>query len=87
VTEATKSTITWTTDEASKSKIYYGTTTPLDINASGTLSVTDDSAVTEHSVEVTGLSASTLYYFVVESSDALSNKAVSSESTFTTLAS
>ncbi len=77
---STSAVITWTTDEGADSKVLYSTsatdtpaTTPL-----------DSTLVTSHSVTVSGLTPSTLYYFSVRSADASGNAAVSSTQTFTT---
>jgi hypothetical protein len=63
-------TITWTTNEASDSKVDYGTD-------AGTLSSqeTDAALVTSHSVTLTGLAASTTYFFRATSTDGASNAA------------
>ncbi|MCK4734872.1 MAG: fibronectin type III domain-containing protein [Methanophagales archaeon] len=74
-------TITWTTDEDSDSLVKYGTT-------SGTYPYTkyDASDVTSHSIGLTGLAASTTYYFIVNSTDQSGNSNESIEHSFTTLA-
>ena len=61
-------TVTWTTDEAADSRVEYGT-------AAGSLtqSATDASAVTAHSVRLTGLTAGTTYFFQVRSADGAGN--------------
>ncbi|MDO8600762.1 MAG: fibronectin type III domain-containing protein [bacterium] len=76
-------TITWTTNESAKSKVYYGVASPL--NLASAASVSDATLVTAHSSALSGLSASTTYYFVVESQDASGNIATSSEHSFVTL--
>src|SRR5688572_22194561 len=55
-------TVRWRTDTATNSRVRYGTT-------QGSLTLTrDDSVVTtEHSVELTGLSANTRYFYAVGS--------------------
>jgi len=75
--------ITWTTDENATSKVYYATSTPV-VATSTTDFVAATAFVTSHSIELTGLMASTTYYFLVESTDASSNTAGSSEFSFTT---
>jgi len=80
-TTATGITITWTTDEESSSEVEYASENLP--SASSTI-VSDPSYVTEHSVSLTGLTASTTYYYIVESADASGNTATSSEDTFTT---
>lgn len=77
----TSATITWTTDEASDSQVEYGPTTSY--GSSTTLNNTD---VTTHSVNVSGLTAGTTYNFRVKSSDPAGNQATSTNGTFTTQA-
>lgn len=75
-------TITWTTNENSTSVVVYGTQS---LSATTTTQTVSDSAlVLAHSVGLTGLTASTTYYFRVESKDASNNLATSTEMTFTT---
>jgi subtilisin len=74
-------TVTWSTDEASDSQVDYGTAAGNYTASSG---VSQTSGVTSHSVSLSGLSASTTYYYVVRSKDAAGNTATSAESTFTT---
>ncbi len=82
---ATGATITWTTDEPGNSLVRYGTAAPPSNTASAS------SLVTGHSVTLSGLSASTNYYFEVQSTDASGNTAVDNNSgayySFTTSAS
>ncbi len=56
-------TVTWQTDKASDSKVDYGTS-----SSSLSSSVSDSSAVTSHSVQLTGLNPNATYYFRVTSS-------------------
>ena len=80
-------TIGWKTDEASDSEVFYSTTTPVEVDSDSTASVSSDSMVTEHSLQISGLNASTKYYFVIESRDGEDNVGSSAESSFTTNAS
>jgi len=80
-TTATTATITWTTDEVASTKVNfglsssYGTSTPE----------TDTSTrVTGHSASITGLVACTRYNYQVQSTDASTNTATSTDATFTT---
>lgn len=75
---SSSATIAWTTDEASTSKIYYGTTTAYGVSAGSS------SPTTNHSVSLTGLQPSTTYHYRVESIDAAGNIATSSDFSFTT---
>jgi hypothetical protein len=68
-------TITWTTDENANSVVAYGTT-----SAYGATS-TSLTFKKNHSITLTGLSASTLYNFQVRSADLAGNLVVSSNVT------
>lgn len=81
---STTATISWLTNESSTSKVYYSLVTPLDITSTSTLSQSNSALVTNHSLGLTGLSASTTYYFAVESIDSSNNKATSGQQPFTT---
>jgi hypothetical protein len=77
----TSATITWTTNEASTSRVDYGTTaTALTSSASAA------GLATSHSVVLSGLTAGTQYFFKVTSVDAAGNTstAPASASAFTT---
>jgi hypothetical protein len=64
-------TITWsTTNEASDSRVDYGTSP-----SSLTLDVTNAALVTSHSIVLSGLAPNTTYYYRVTSRDAASNPA------------
>ncbi len=76
----TSATITWHTDESSDSLVEYGTTTSYGSTAS------NPSLVLNHSIGLSGLSASTLYHYRVTSTDAANNTATSGDFTFSTLA-
>ncbi|MFZ5468750.1 MAG: S8 family peptidase [Myxococcota bacterium] len=76
-----RATITWTTDEPATSRVEYGLTT-----AYGNATPLDANLVTSHSVELTGLAASTPYHFRVLSADGSTNLATSGDSSFTTSA-
>jgi len=75
-------TISWTTNTLSTSKIYYSTSTP--VNLATALTASNSSLVTSHSLGLTGLATSTNYFFIVESVDAISNASRSSQFSFLT---
>lgn len=75
---ATTATISWTTDEMSDSVVHFGLT------ASYGSSVSSSNLVTNHVLNLTGLTANTGYHFQVESSDASNNTATSADNTFLT---
>ena len=76
------STITWVTNENATSKVYFGTTSPVDLATAQ--SVSDGSLVSTHSITLTGLNATTTYFFVVSSTDASNNVATSGTMSFVT---
>ena len=79
----TEATITWDTDEDADSTLWYGTTTPIVLEEA--LFNSDATLTVNHSLSIFGLTASTTYYYIVISSDLLSNTASSTEQTFVTL--
>ncbi|MEK7133545.1 MAG: fibronectin type III domain-containing protein [Patescibacteria group bacterium] len=79
---STSATVSWTTNEAANSKVYYATTSPVDLGSA--LSVSNGTLVTSHSLGLTGLTASTTYYYVLESKDAANNTATTSTASFVT---
>jgi len=80
----TTATIEWDTDEAASSKIWYSTTTPVDLLNDPFVS--SDTLVTNHTLSLTDLSPGIPYYIVVSSTDEAGNMAASGETSFTTLA-
>jgi len=74
-------TISWDTNESSNSSVYYG----LVSNETTSIQSLND-AITSHSISLSGLSASTLYYYNVSSCDALGNCNISTQYSFTTSA-
>lgn len=79
---STTATVLWSTNEAATSKVYYGTTSPVNLGTA--LSVVNTSLVTVHTLGLTGLTASSTVYFVVESKDASNNAATTSTASFVT---
>ncbi|MDE2041362.1 MAG: fibronectin type III domain-containing protein, partial [Patescibacteria group bacterium] len=75
--------IVWTTDQQSNSQVEYGLT-----NAYGSQTAISDTnpLVTSHSVQVTGLTANTVYHYRVDSTNAGGVTAKSADYTFTTSA-
>ncbi len=74
-------TISWTTNEASDSRVEYGTTT-----AYGSMTTLSPTLVTSHVISLAGLTGGTLYHYRVRSKDPAGNLAVSGDFTFTTRA-
>ncbi|MHA3774164.1 fibronectin type III domain-containing protein [Verrucomicrobiota bacterium sgz303538] len=76
----TGATVSWTTDEASSSRVEYGATTSYGAVA------TDAKLGTAHSLAISGLTAGTTYHYRVQSTDAAGNTATSADGTFSTAA-
>ncbi len=76
--------VVWTTNENANSKVYYSTSSPVNLLTAATVS--DSSYSTTHSVALSNLSASTNYFFVVSSSDTAGNTATGTEQAFSTQA-
>ena len=82
--------VEWKTNEASESKGWYSTLTPVwtasSTPATGAVAMPGSSLlVTSHEITLLGLTASTTYYYVVISTDSAANWSVSSERSFLTL--
>ena len=78
---ANGATVTWTTDQASNSRVEYGTST-----AYGSSSALNANNVTAHSQVLSGLLPLTVYHYRVRSINATGSEAISGDFTFTTLA-
>jgi hypothetical protein len=81
---ANSGTISWTTDIASDSRVFYSTVTPVDAHANTTESVIASAKVTSHSVGIYGLTPNTTYHYIVKSKGDKASITVSAEGTFTT---
>ncbi len=81
-TGTTSASVTWTTNEASDSTVFYSTTSP--VTTASPYFVTNTALVTSHGVSLSSLTASTTYYVIVSSKDAATNLATSSQISFTT---
>lgn len=79
---STGATISWTTNELANGNIYVSATSPVNLSTATTLGTTTLSTL--HSFNLTGLTASTTYYYVVKSADASNNVATSSQMSFVT---
>ncbi len=78
---STTATVSWNTNEAARGTIWYATTTPV---SSAATSVSDSTLKTSHVFNLSGLTASTTYYYKVESKDSTGNTSTSSDSWFAT---
>ncbi len=83
-TGSTLSTLTWTTNEPATTKIWYSAVTPVSIGGGTSLSVTNSSLVTNHSIQIANLVPMTTYYFRAQSTDAAGNSGLSNEISWTT---
>lgn len=81
---STSADISWTTNEAATSKAYYSTISPLNLTSASTLSISTSTLSTNHLLNLSGLTASSTYYFAVESKDMANNIATSTEQSFIT---
>lgn len=75
-------TVDWTTNVAATSKVFYSANAPVNMTTAATVS--DNALVTAHVISLTGLTANTTYYFVVESRDASGVVMDSAQGSFTT---
>lgn len=75
-----KSTITWSTSRTSDSKVQYGTTS----GSYSSVEPSNSSQVSSHSIQLTGLSPGTKYYYKTKWTDEDGNTGTSSEKDFTT---
>jgi hypothetical protein len=80
-TTASHATVSWTTDELSSTLVKFG---PTSSYASTTPESNTSPRVTSHSITVVNLLPCSLYHYLVQSIDASSNTATSSDDTFTT---
>lgn len=75
-----KSTITWSTDRNSDSKVAYGTSS----GSYGSDEVSNSTQTTSHTINLTNLKAGTTYYYKAKWTDEDGNTGTSDEKTFTT---
>ena len=82
-TASTTASVMWFTNENATSTLWYSTTTPL---TQSSATILDNSAwKTSHSYNLTGLTASTTYYYVVKVPDKANNSATTPEHSFMTV--
>lgn len=74
--------VSFTTNEPATSKLWLSTSTPVVI--SGAPHMSNALSVASHSFLLVGLNASSTYYYVASATDAASNTATSTQSSFTT---
>ncbi len=76
---SSSATLLWTTNTASDSQVAYGLTSTY-----ASLSALDTALVTSHSVTISGLAASTLYHYQVQSRDSSGSLSTLADFTFIT---
>ncbi|MFH1894502.1 MAG: peptidoglycan-binding protein [Patescibacteria group bacterium] len=81
---ATTAQIQWTTDEEANSTVWYGTADPV-VTATPTAQVVSSAYELSHAIPLSGLTATTTYYYVVVSTDEAGNVATATQASFTTL--
>jgi len=82
-TASTTASVNWSTNEDAISTLWYSTTTPLNTSSANRLD--NSTRKTSHSYNLTGLTASTTYYYLVKVSDKANNSATTTEHSFVTL--
>ena len=75
----------WRTNELATSRVYYGATSPINVNATSTTKVENNALVLNHVLTLPSLSASTTYFMVVESKDSSGNARLTDQFNVTTL--
>lgn len=78
---STTASVGWTTNENATGKLYYATSTPINLSTAWTMLTASSMS---HTSALVGLMASTTYYYVIEAKDAANNIATSSASSFLT---
>lgn len=75
----------WDTDVAADAAVYYSKSSPVQPGQEGTQEVKSAEVGTDHSISVDGLSAGTLYHFLLESQDAEGDVGATAEFSLTTM--
>jgi hypothetical protein len=78
----TSATLSFTTSESSRARIWVSTSSP--VSTTGTPAIDESSFATAHSATLSSLTPSTLYRYVISVVDSAGNRATTSEATFTT---
>ena len=80
---STTASVSWKTNEQATGNFYYSTANPLVLASSTALTLERG---TEHSINLSGLSTSTEYFYIIEASDTTGNTATTSQHSLTTAA-
>jgi hypothetical protein len=75
--------VAWNTNELATSTVYYSLTSPVNLATASVFSSSTLAFV--HALDLTGLTGSSTYYFVVGSTDAFGNTSTSTEISIVTL--
>ncbi len=75
-----KATITWSTSRSGDSRVAYGTTS----GSYGSVEAANSDQVTSHSIDLSGLTPGTTYYYKAKWTDSDGNQGISDEKNFTT---
>ena len=76
--------ISWKTNEATSSTIFYSIITPVDTTVASLTKVVNNTLTKEHRLSIPNLTSNTLYHFILKSVDASNNTVSSSELSFRT---
>ena len=82
-TASTTASVIWSTNENATSTLWYSTTAPLNTASANRLD--NSTKKTSHSYNLTGLTASTTYYYLVKVSDKVGNSTTTAEHSFVTV--
>ncbi len=78
-------TVQWFSNEPASGRLFYSTSTPINTSSTNTSSFIENTSLsTNHSLTLSGLATSTVYYMAVQSADGSGNKAISTEFSVTT---
>ncbi|MBI2604407.1 MAG: hypothetical protein HYW56_02585, partial [Candidatus Harrisonbacteria bacterium] len=80
----TLATLYWKTDSVTMGVVYYSTTYPITLDSPYAKTFTDPDYKTDHSVILADLTASTTYYFLIQTKDIYGNITTSGDNAFTT---
>lgn len=80
----TSASITWRTDVDTKGTVYFGATYPLKPAPQTARTNNEEFFETIHSLPLTELTASTTYYFIIETADRLGNSTITGDYAFAT---
>ncbi|MDO8564949.1 MAG: fibronectin type III domain-containing protein [bacterium] len=82
----TSATLRFVTGEKTSTRVFWSTVSPVVIGEASTGNVMSEKLVRFHDLKLSGLSASTTYYALIEARDAFGNTGTSTEFFFTTKA-